>query len=82
MSAVMASESCFMSALLPNTQVTAYAVPSDAQLRSDGKLIDGVAKAKRVQQQVQMRLAQRSSSLSRLNGLHCASAGERFMYVH
>ncbi|XP_067104898.1 plakophilin-3 [Osmerus mordax] len=75
MSAVMASEGCFMSALLPNTQVTAYAVPSDAQLRSDGKLIDGVAKAKRVQQQVQMRLAQRSSSLSRLNGLHCASAG-------
>lgn len=71
----MATDSCFMSALLPDTQVTAYAVPDDAQLGPNGKLIDEIAKAKRVQQQVQMRLAQRSSSLSRLNGSHCASAG-------
>ncbi|XP_060899075.1 plakophilin-3-like [Labrus mixtus] len=56
------SEGCFLSALQPNSSWTAYVVPSD------GPSPDPVAKARRVREQVRMRLAEkRSSSLPRLN---------------
>nr|XP_029497483.1 plakophilin-3-like isoform X1 [Oncorhynchus nerka] len=74
MSATVASESCFLSALQPNTAVTTYAVPSDVQLGPRGSIMDEVERAKRVQQQVHLRLAEkRSSSLTRLNGSNCIS---------
>uniref|UniRef100_A0A8C7E1J7 Plakophilin 3b n=1 Tax=Oncorhynchus kisutch TaxID=8019 RepID=A0A8C7E1J7_ONCKI len=76
MSATVASESCFLSALQPNTAVTTYAVPSDVQLGPRGSIMDEVERAKRVQQQVHLRLAEkRSSSLTRLNGSNCISPG-------
>ncbi|XP_030580033.1 plakophilin-3-like isoform X2 [Archocentrus centrarchus] len=57
------AESCFLSALQPNSSCTAYVVPSD------GPSPDPVAKARRVREQVRMRLAERkSSSLTRLDG--------------
>uniref|UniRef100_A0A665UQK1 Plakophilin 3 n=1 Tax=Echeneis naucrates TaxID=173247 RepID=A0A665UQK1_ECHNA len=57
----MASESAFLSALQPNSSVTTYGLPSDFQLESSGSLSDSASKARRVQQQVQMRLAQKST---------------------
>ncbi|XP_041930204.1 plakophilin-3 isoform X2 [Alosa sapidissima] len=50
-----------VSSLMPNSSVTTYAVPSDHQLGHGGSVSDEAAKVKRVQQQVQMRLAERSS---------------------
>ncbi|KAG5263869.1 hypothetical protein AALO_G00269530 [Alosa alosa] len=61
MSAAVANDSFFLSALQPNSSVTTYAVPSDHQLGHGGSVSDEAAKVKRVQQQVQMRLAERSS---------------------
>ncbi|XP_063045592.1 plakophilin-3 [Engraulis encrasicolus] len=62
MSAVVANDSFFLSAIQPNTSVTTYAVPSDQQLGGHGRSgSDEAARVKRVQQQVQMRLAERSS---------------------
>lgn len=57
------AEGCFLSALQPNSSCsTTYVVPSD------GPSPDPVAKARRVREQVRMRLAEkRSSSLPRLN---------------
>uniref|UniRef100_A0A3Q1F319 Plakophilin 3a n=1 Tax=Acanthochromis polyacanthus TaxID=80966 RepID=A0A3Q1F319_9TELE len=66
MSAV-ASESVFLSALQPNTSVTTYALPSDTQLGNGGFVSDEVARARRVQQQVQLRMAEKST-LPRQNG--------------
>ncbi|XP_070684689.1 plakophilin-3-like [Pempheris klunzingeri] len=62
MSIAMA-DGCFLSALQPNSSCTAYVVPSD------GPSPDPVAKARRVREQVRMRLAERkkSSSLPRLD---------------
>uniref|UniRef100_W5KF80 Plakophilin 3 n=1 Tax=Astyanax mexicanus TaxID=7994 RepID=W5KF80_ASTMX len=48
---------------MPPTSVTTYAVPSDQQLGSDQ-----LAKARRVQQQVQQRLAEKAASMPRLAG--------------
>ncbi|XP_051558503.1 plakophilin-3-like isoform X1 [Myxocyprinus asiaticus] len=64
MSAVAATEGLFFSALQPSSSVTTYAVPSDDQLGT---------KAKRVQQQVQQRMAEKASSLSRLNASQYSS---------
>ncbi|XP_040892776.1 plakophilin-3-like isoform X2 [Toxotes jaculatrix] len=59
---VAVAEGCFLSALQPNSSCTAYVVPSD------GPSPDPVAKARRVQEQVRMRLAEKkSSSLPRLD---------------
>ncbi|XP_029952631.1 plakophilin-3 isoform X2 [Salarias fasciatus] len=52
---------------MPNTSVTTYALPSDVQIGNAGSLSDEVSKARRVQQQVQMRLAEKST-LPRQNG--------------
>lgn len=70
MSAVMA-EGCFMSALQPNSSCTAYVLPSD------GPSPDPVAKARRVREQVRMRLAEKKSlSLPRLDDSLVGSTGE------
>uniref|UniRef100_A0A673Z562 Plakophilin 3a n=1 Tax=Salmo trutta TaxID=8032 RepID=A0A673Z562_SALTR len=59
----------FLSALQPNTAVSTYAVPSEIQLEGKGgNLSDEMTRAKRVQQQVAMRLAEKTSTLSRQNG--------------
>ncbi|XP_052010093.1 plakophilin-3-like [Xyrauchen texanus] len=68
MSSVLATEGLFFSALQPSSSVTTYAVPSDDQLGTDQ-----LSKAKRVQQQVQQRMAEKASSLSRLNASHYSS---------
>ncbi|XP_059386480.1 plakophilin-3 isoform X3 [Carassius carassius] len=62
MSAVVATEGLFFSALQPSTSVTTYAIPTDDHLRRDQ-----LSRARRVQQQVQQRMAEKSSSSSRLN---------------
>lgn len=68
---VAVAESCFLSALQPNTSCTAYLVPSD------GPSPDPVAKARRVQEQVRMRLAEKKScSLGRLDDSVAGSPGE------
>ncbi|XP_064191755.1 plakophilin-3-like isoform X1 [Anguilla rostrata] len=68
MSVSVPSENVFLSAISPHTSVSTYAVPSDIQLGHGGTVSDEVAKAKRVQQQVQMRLAEKFTSLPRVNG--------------
>ncbi|XP_016309903.1 plakophilin-3-like isoform X2 [Sinocyclocheilus anshuiensis] len=50
------------SVLMPSTSVTTYAIPTDDHPRRDQ-----LSKARRVQQQVQQRMAEKSSSSSRLN---------------
>lgn len=68
---VAVAESCFLSALQPATSCTAYMVPSD------GPSPDPGAKARRVQEQVRMRLAERKScSLPRLDASLVGPAGE------
>lgn len=67
MSAVVATEGLFFSALQPSTSVTTYAIPTDDHPRKDH-----LSKARRVQQQVQQRMAEKSLSSSRIN----ASTGE------
>uniref|UniRef100_A0A3Q1F4K3 Plakophilin 3a n=1 Tax=Acanthochromis polyacanthus TaxID=80966 RepID=A0A3Q1F4K3_9TELE len=52
---------------MPNTSVTTYALPSDTQLGNGGFVSDEVARARRVQQQVQLRMAEKST-LPRQNG--------------
>ncbi|AWP08327.1 putative plakophilin-3 isoform 2 [Scophthalmus maximus] len=64
---VMASESVFLSALQPNNSVTTYGLPSEVRLEHGGSHSDQVARSRRVQQQVQMRLAEKST-LPRQNG--------------
>ncbi|XP_047451986.1 plakophilin-3a isoform X2 [Mugil cephalus] len=62
-----ASDNVFMSALQPNNSVTTYALPTEIQIGNGGSTSDEVAKARRVQQQVKMRLAEKST-LPRQNG--------------
>ncbi|XP_026858963.2 plakophilin-3a [Electrophorus electricus] len=61
------SENVFMSALQPNSAVTTYAVPTELHLGHAGSLSADSARAKRVQQQVALRLAEKST-LPRQNG--------------
>ncbi|XP_037624111.1 plakophilin-3a isoform X1 [Sebastes umbrosus] len=66
---VMASESVFLSALQPNTSVTTYALPAEISLgNGGGTMSDEMSRAKRVHQQVQMRLAESKHTLPRQNG--------------
>ncbi|XP_061669715.1 plakophilin-3-like [Syngnathoides biaculeatus] len=59
---VAVADGCFLSALQPNSSRTAYVVPSDVRCSDAG------AKARRVQEQVRLRLAEKKSpSLGRLN---------------
>ncbi|XP_030650153.1 plakophilin-3 isoform X2 [Chanos chanos] len=73
MSTTVATEGFFLSAIQLNTSVTTYAVPSDSQLGHGGTGSDELAKAKRVQQQVQQRLAEKASALPKLGTLHHSS---------
>uniref|UniRef100_A0A3Q3FTN0 Plakophilin 3a n=1 Tax=Labrus bergylta TaxID=56723 RepID=A0A3Q3FTN0_9LABR len=61
----VASENVFLSALQPNTLVTTYGLPSN--LGTGSALSDEESRTRRVQQQVQMRLAEKST-LPRQNG--------------
>ncbi|XP_013869060.1 plakophilin-3a [Austrofundulus limnaeus] len=63
----VASESVFYSTIQPHTSVTTYALPSDMQIGNGGSLSDEAARSRRVQQQIQMRLAEKST-LPRQNG--------------
>lgn len=68
---VAVAEGCFLSALQPNSSCTAYVLPSD------GPSQDPVAKARRVREQVRMRLAEKkSSSLPRLDDSLLGETGE------
>ncbi|CAL8356618.1 unnamed protein product [Lota lota] len=64
---IAASDSVFLTALQPHTSVTTYGLPSDGQIGHGGTMSDESARAKRVQQQVQMRLAEKST-VPRQNG--------------
>ncbi|XP_010791606.1 plakophilin-3 isoform X1 [Notothenia coriiceps] len=64
---IVGSESVFLSALKPNTSVTTYGLPSEIHLGNGGTMSDEMTRARRVQQQVQMRLAEKST-LPRQNG--------------
>ncbi|GAA6221457.1 plakophilin-3 [Lates japonicus] len=65
---IVASETVFLSALQPNTSVTTYGLPSETQLENGSSVSDTASRARRVQQQVQMRLAESKSTLPRQNG--------------
>ncbi|XP_026031390.1 plakophilin-3a isoform X2 [Astatotilapia calliptera] len=52
---------------MPNTSVSTYALPSEIKVGNGGSVSDDSAKARRVQQQIQMRLAEKST-LPRQNG--------------
>ncbi|XP_070762875.1 plakophilin-3-like [Enoplosus armatus] len=82
--AVAVADGCFLSALQPNSSRTAYVVPS-----SDGPTPDPVAKARRVREQVRMRLAEKkSSSLPRLDDSlvgstdYCLPEAKSFTHAH
>lgn len=72
-----ASDGLFLSALQPNSSVTTYGLPSDVRLGNGSSMSDEVSKVRRVQEQVQMRLAQKST-LPRQNGSasHYATSGK------
>ncbi|XP_068578536.1 plakophilin-3a isoform X2 [Cebidichthys violaceus] len=53
--------------VMPNTSVTTYGLPSEIQLGNGGTMSDEMARARRVHQQVQMRMAEKST-LPRQNG--------------
>ncbi|KAK5867265.1 hypothetical protein PBY51_011774 [Eleginops maclovinus] len=53
--------------VMPNTSVTTYGLPSEIHLGNGGTMSDEMTRARRVQQQVQMRLAEKST-LPRQNG--------------
>ncbi|KAL2093844.1 hypothetical protein ACEWY4_011156 [Coilia grayii] len=53
---------------MPNTSVSTYALPSEIQLGHANTLSDEAARARRVQQQVALRLAERTSTIPRQNG--------------
>ncbi|XP_060931901.1 plakophilin-3a [Limanda limanda] len=64
---VVGSEHVFLSALQPHTSVTTYGLPSEVRLGNGSSASDEVSRSRRVQQQVQMRLAEKST-LPRQNG--------------
>uniref|UniRef100_A0A673WTK4 Plakophilin 3 n=1 Tax=Salmo trutta TaxID=8032 RepID=A0A673WTK4_SALTR len=66
---IVTQDHVFLSALQPKTAVSTYAVPSEIQLGGNGvTLSDEMTRGKRVQQQVAMRLAEKSSTIPRQNG--------------
>lgn len=71
-----ASDGVFLSALQPNSSVTTYGLPSHIRLGNGSSASDEASRAQRVQQQVQMRLAEKCT-LPRQNGsaAHYAMSG-------
>ncbi|XP_066525738.1 plakophilin-3a [Hoplias malabaricus] len=63
-----ASEGLFYSALQPNSTVSTYAVPPESHLSHGSVSTDAAARAKRVQAQVALRLAEKSNTITRQNG--------------
>lgn len=61
------SDGVFLSALQPNSSVTTYGLPSNIRLGNGSSATDEASRVHRVQQQVQMRLAEKST-LPRQNG--------------
>uniref|UniRef100_A0AAQ4QA57 Plakophilin 3 n=1 Tax=Gasterosteus aculeatus aculeatus TaxID=481459 RepID=A0AAQ4QA57_GASAC len=55
------SDTTFLSALQPNTSVTTYGLPSELLLGYGRTMSDEMSRARRVQQQVQMRMAEKST---------------------
>ncbi|CAB1423424.1 unnamed protein product [Pleuronectes platessa] len=53
--------------VMPHTSVTSYVLPSEVRLGNGGSASDEVSRSRRVQQQVQMRMAEKST-LPRQNG--------------
>ncbi|XP_026775105.2 plakophilin-3a isoform X1 [Pangasianodon hypophthalmus] len=72
------SEGVFLSALQPNSStVSTYAVPPETHLPHGGAYLDEAARAKRVQQQVAQRLAEKST-LPRRNPSTSTSASAHY----
>lgn len=69
------SEGLFFSALQPHTAVSTYAVPNDRELTADRQ-----PREKRVQQQVQQRLAEKASSGERASQL-CLVYKRQILYT-
>ncbi|TRY95332.1 hypothetical protein DNTS_034095 [Danionella cerebrum] len=67
MSVSVTTENVFLTALQPNSAVSTYAVPSEIELTHGGSHAKEEARIKRLQQQVSMRLAEKST-LPRQNG--------------
>lgn len=60
-------ESVFFSALQTHSSSTTYALPSDVRAGNGGAQSDEEAKARRVQEQIKLRMAEKST-LPRQNG--------------
>lgn len=69
------SDGVFLSALQPNSSnASTYAVPTDTQLTHSGTYSDETARAKRVHQQVSLRLAERSTQSRRIKSTSSTAA--------
>ncbi|KAK5619490.1 hypothetical protein CRENBAI_013875 [Crenichthys baileyi] len=64
---MLTSENAFLSTLQPHTPSSSYALPSDNQIGNGFAMSDERAKSRRVQEQVKMKLAEKST-LPRQNG--------------
>ncbi|XP_076026086.1 plakophilin-3a isoform X2 [Genypterus blacodes] len=58
--------------LQPNTSVTTYGLPSEIQIGNKSSVTDEVSRARRVQEQVKMRLAEKSTLPRQNGGAHVA----------
>ncbi|XP_054901193.1 plakophilin-3-like isoform X1 [Poeciliopsis prolifica] len=63
----MTSENAFLSSLQPHTLSTTYALPSDNQLGNGSAMSDDAVRARRVQEQIKLKLAEKGT-LPRQNG--------------
>uniref|UniRef100_A0A3B5MMU8 Plakophilin 3 n=1 Tax=Xiphophorus couchianus TaxID=32473 RepID=A0A3B5MMU8_9TELE len=64
---MLTSENAFLSTLQPHTLSTTYALPSDNQLGNGSAMSDDAVRARRVQEQIKMKLAEKGT-LPRQNG--------------
>ncbi|XP_007578660.1 plakophilin-3 isoform X1 [Poecilia formosa] len=64
---MLTSENAFLSSLQPHTLSTTYALPSDNQLGNGSAMSDDAVRARRVQEQIKMKMAEKST-LPRQNG--------------
>ncbi|XP_043980340.1 plakophilin-3a [Gambusia affinis] len=64
---MLTSENSFLSSLQPHTLSTTYALPSDNQLGNGSAMSDDAVRARRVQEQIKMKLAEKGT-LPRQNG--------------
>uniref|UniRef100_A0A3P9PG98 Plakophilin 3 n=1 Tax=Poecilia reticulata TaxID=8081 RepID=A0A3P9PG98_POERE len=64
---MLTSENAFLSSLQPHTLSTTYALPSDNQLGNGSAMSDSAVRARRVQEQIKMKMAEKGT-LPRQNG--------------